>query len=121
MTERLTSQKRIIKDYLTNTKSHPTAEQVYDKVKKQLPSISLATVYRILNDFKNKKIIKQICSTTKHFDADLTVHDHFICNKCDQIIDLNNKHSINQKKHLKKVGLILDQQTAYFGYCEKCL
>ena len=52
--ERMTSQKKIIMDYLKSVKTHPSAEKVYLAVKKKLPRISQATVYRILSSFKDK-------------------------------------------------------------------
>ena len=52
--EKITSQKQIISDYLKNTTSHPSAENVYSEVRKKLPRISMGTVYRILTSLKEK-------------------------------------------------------------------
>ncbi|MBC7073854.1 transcriptional repressor, partial [Candidatus Parcubacteria bacterium] len=48
--ERLTSQKKIILDYLKSVRTHPSAEEIFEKVRKRLPQISLGTVYRILKN-----------------------------------------------------------------------
>ncbi|MCX6721737.1 MAG: transcriptional repressor [Candidatus Staskawiczbacteria bacterium] len=52
--ERMTAQKSFIFGFLKSVKTHPTAETVYEEVKKKLPTISQGTVYRVLNNFKDK-------------------------------------------------------------------
>ena len=89
--ERLTNQKKAILDYLKSVKTHPTAEEIYQKVKKKLPRISRGTVYRILNNLKKKNQIQEIITEVSHFDADISSHTHFICQECGKIIDLFDK------------------------------
>jgi len=55
--QRLTPQKTEILDFLRSTRIHPTSEQVYESVKKKIPMISLATVYRNLNNMADQEII----------------------------------------------------------------
>jgi len=54
--KRITSQKRIILDFLRKTKSHPNAKVIWEEIRSKLPQISLATVYRILDSFKEMEI-----------------------------------------------------------------
>ena len=120
--ERLTNQKQIILDYLRNTKSHPTAEDVFQKVQKKLPRISLGTVYRNLNQFVKKNTIRELSGETKRFDADTSLHHHFICQKCHRVIDLNS--IIISKKYLrekfKNIGEVKDYELFVYGICKKC-
>ena len=120
--QRITSQKKIILDYLKSNKNHPTAEMVYEEVKKKLPQISLGTVYRILNDFTDKKIIQKIPSDIAHFDGDTSSHAHFICEKCNIIFDVFNlcKDCKVLKKKKVKVGKIEKYQIYFHGKCQKC-
>ena len=120
--QRITSQKKIILDYLKSNKNHPTAEMVYEEVKKKLPQISLGTVYRILNDFTDKKIIQKIPSDIAHFDGDTSSHTHFICEKCNIIFDVFNlcKDCKVLKKKKLKVGKIEKYQIYFHGKCQKC-
>lgn len=69
--ERITSQKKIILDYLKSTKEHPSVEKVYKEAKKKLPRISLGTVYRILDNLKKKGKILKASSNPSRFDADI--------------------------------------------------
>jgi Fe2+ or Zn2+ uptake regulation protein len=117
--ERLTNQKKIILNYLKSTKSHPSAKQVYFQVKRKLPQISLGTVYRVLNQLKEKGEIKEILTEVSHFDGDLTPHSHFICQKCKNIFDIFEKISELKNKNLK-VGKVKDYQVIFYGVCKKC-
>ncbi|MFH0818779.1 MAG: transcriptional repressor [Patescibacteria group bacterium] len=117
--ERLTSQKQIILNYLSNVKTHPSADKVYLDVKKKLPSISKGTVYRILNNFVARGVILEINGEIKRFDGDISNHDHYVCKKCNQIYDIFNRKYTACKK-IKNIGTVLNQQTYFYGICEKC-
>ncbi|MCD5384971.1 MAG: transcriptional repressor [Candidatus Pacebacteria bacterium] len=135
MIERMTSQKEIILKYLKSTTSHPSAEDIYLEVRKELPRISLGTVYRILATFKNKKKIIEIAHEVSRYDANTDPHSHFICESCDNIYDIeipNFKKNINKRGHNKasclkkifgdfiKVGKINNYQIYFYGKCKKC-
>lgn len=121
--ERITSQKQVILDYLKDIKTHPTAEVVYSAVKKKLPRISHATVYRILNNIKDKGNaqaipVKGVC----HFDGDTSPHAHFICESCQNVFDVFDvcsKCNILNKKKLK-VGKVNYYKIYFYGKCNKC-
>lgn len=120
--ERLTNQKQIILDYLRSTKSHPNAEDVFLKVRKRLPHISLGTVYRNLNQFVRKNTIRELSGETKRFDADISLHHHFVCKKCHRVIDLSD--IVISKKYLKEkfkeIGEVTDYELFVYGVCEEC-
>ncbi len=122
-TERRTSQKQIILDYLRNTKSHPSAQKVYSNVKKILPHISQGTVYRILNNLKKKGEVQEISTKDiTFFDGDLSDHSHFICQGCGAVYDVFNECAkckiIREMK--TKVGKINSYRVYLYGICNKC-
>ncbi len=121
--ERMTSQKKIILDYLKNTKSHPSAYKVYSQVKKALPRISQGTVYRILKSLEKKGDIQEISTKSiTFFDGDLSDHSHFICQGCGTVFDVFDECSkceIIKKKKLK-VGKINNYRIYFYGICQKC-
>jgi Fe2+ or Zn2+ uptake regulation protein len=121
--ERLTSQKQIILDHLMSVKTHPTAEMVYSTVRKRLPRISQATVYRVLNNIKEKGKVQIIpVKGTAHFDADISAHAHFICQDCDEVFDVFDickDCDILSKKRVK-VGKINHYKIYFYGTCNKC-
>ncbi len=118
--ERNTSQKQIIKEYLGSVQTHPNTEEVYLAVQKKLPTISKATVYRILKNFKEQGLVNEIISKVSHFDGDLSAHAHFICNKCHQVFDVFESNvQIKYKKNIK-AGKINNHQVYFYGICNKC-
>ena len=86
MKRRQTIQRIKILEYLEGVKTHPTAETIYREVKKELPTITLATVYRNLNLLADEgKIVKLEINNEYHFDADRSNHQHGVCKKCGKI------------------------------------
>ncbi len=76
---------------LASTKSHPDAEWIYEQARKIVPSLGIATVYRNLKSMSDDGKIVAI-ETNKgsvHYDACVTEHAHFICEKCDRILDID--------------------------------
>jgi Fe2+ or Zn2+ uptake regulation protein len=121
--ERLTSQKQVILDYLMSVKTHPTAEQVFEQVKKKLPRISQGTVYRVLNNFAEKGSVQTIpANGVSHFDGDTSPHAHFICQNCSRVYDIFDVCSdckiLKNKK--TKVGKINNFKIYFYGECKKC-
>ncbi len=118
--ERNTSQKQIIKEYLSSVKTHPSTEEIYLAVQKKLPSISKATVYRILKSFKEKGEIREIISDVSHFDGDFSPHAHFICNKCQKVFDVFDSYQNFKYPKNVKAGKIENYQIYFYGICKKC-
>ena len=121
--ERMTAQKSFIFGYLKSVKSHPSAEIVYKEVKKKLPNISQGTVYRVLNNFKEKGEIRAIdTKDTLHFDANISDHAHFICEECGKVFDVIDECSkcgiLKNKK--AKVGKIKHYKINFYGSCKNC-
>ena len=124
---RYSKQREAIKSFLLDRKDHPTAEVVYINIKKEYPNISLGTVYRNLTLLSNiGEIVRlQTGDGVDHFDATTTPHYHFICKRCDNVIDLDiDEKTINDinKKANKTFNGKIDNHTMYFyGICKKCL
>lgn len=119
----MTCQKQIVLDYLMSVKTHPTAETVYLAVRKKLPRISQGTVYRILSDFQKKDKAQTIpVKGVSHFDGDISLHGHFICQDCDKVYDVfdtcSKCDSLKNKK--LKVGKIEKYKIYFYGTCKKC-
>lgn len=86
---RYSKQRDQILNIVQNTRSHPTADYVYEKVRKKLPNVSLGTVYRNLGQLVDNKLLKSInIDGTIHYDAFLNAHQHFQCNSCNRIFDV---------------------------------
>ncbi len=71
------------------SRAHPSAEEVFGRVKKTLPTIKLESVYRILGNFHRAGLIKRVhLSGLSRFDSNTSKHAHFVCSKCGKIADI---------------------------------
>ena len=120
---RLTTQRIKILEYLAGTESHPTAEAIHQAIKKEMPSITLATVYRNLNLLANQGIIiKFKIGNTYHFDGKEGSHEHAVCTICGKILDVEQptlseqalKNAQINDFHPEKVRMM------FFGICKTC-
>lgn len=121
---RLTTQRQIILEELSKVTSHPTANEVYDMVRKRLPRIGLGTVYRNLELMADSGIILklEVGGTQKRFDATTETHYHIRCTKCDKVddIDIDVQHHINETAGLVSQYQVLGHHIEFSGVCEAC-
>ena len=75
---------------LRQTDTHPSADWVYAQLKPQIPDLSLGTVYRNLNLFKDQGTIVSLGTVkgVERFDGNTSPHVHFICDGCGCVLDL---------------------------------
>ena len=91
MSKRMTEQKKIIQEELLKMRTHPTAEILYENVKKRFPCISPATIYRNLDIMVRNSQIRKLQlkdETRRRFDGDLSKHYHIRCKTCGSVDDL---------------------------------
>ena len=116
-------QRESIKEFLITRKDHPTADVVYENMKKIYPNISLGTVYRNLSlDIGEIQKLSSF-GGADHFDGCVTPHCHFMCQKCGQILDLDmdDMSDLVTKASEKFSEKITGYDLRFFGICEKCL
>lgn len=120
-------QRDVIIEYLKSTKTHPTAEEVFEAVKVQKPNISLGTVYRNLNLLADNGMILRLHMQDgiDHFDADISEHYHFYCNRCNKVYDTSvvlpdAVKNILSTKEMQENGSIDGMVIYFFGLCNKC-
>lgn len=118
-------QREAIKEYLTHTKEHPTADSVYMNIRNVYPNISLGTVYRNLNLLAEQgEILKINCRDgSDRFDGNPMLHYHFICNECGRVVDLNmgSIEQINAIANADFKGRIDGHVTFFYGICPQCI
>lgn len=122
---RRSKQRDAIKAYLLSTTAHPTAEVVYENIKKDFPNISLGTVYRNLNFLvEHDEALRLDCGDGfDHFDGNTHPHNHFFCKSCGRIIDLK----MDKIDHIDLIAAAgfdgrIDDHIIYFrGICKDCL
>ena len=120
---RETRQRRVVYRTIKETHSHPTADWIFEKVRGELPKISLGTVYRNLSVLKNEGLVREIFGNDRraHYDADLSPHAHFICTDCGQIWDIEGVPDIDWRTFKELVGCeVTDQRLEFGGRCAAC-
>lgn len=119
-----THQRQVIYQAVMSAKDHPTPEAVYDKVKRQIPSISLGTVYKNLNTFLETGMLKEVSlhHGSLRVDANIEPHHHLVCRVCRSIIDLDDR-DVQPARVLTRVpaGFKIERQNVeVIGICESC-
>ena len=92
--KRNTHQQKAVSDTLYQLKGrHPSADTVYDEVKKSMQFISKATVYRILNQMAEENIIQKVrlMSSADRYDICTDRHYHMVCNGCGTVYDIETE------------------------------
>ena len=122
---RMTKQKKVILEVLKSTTSHPTADWVYEQAKKQIPDISLGTVYRNLNLLRDLGEIIELNygSSQRRFDGKQINHYHFTCEACYRVYDLDLPvHKEIDKLVEKETGhKVQHHRLEFYGICKECL
>ena len=112
--------------YLRQTKSHPSAEMVFNELKQEHPDLSLGTVYRNLAMFKAQKVIASIGTVDgiERFDGNTEPHVHFICESCQKVEDLPKievPEELCQTVNKQTGGRVEDCHLHFSGTCKDCL
>jgi Fur family peroxide stress response transcriptional regulator len=119
---RVTPQRLGVYNILHNKNKHLTAEDIYRKMKVNFPSISLATVYSILELFAKKNLLREVRIDFDRscFEARTDTHHHFKCKKCFRIFDID-LHPCPALHNKMVDGHIIEELQGYFyGTCSEC-
>ncbi len=121
---KVTPQRIAIYRELLKTNEHPSAEMLYEKVKKVFPSISLDTVNRTLLTLNEIGVAFTVegSGDARRFDGGLDKHQHFKCVKCKRIIDFHHKPFDNIKlpAEIRKKFKVLRKTVYLEGLCDLC-
>jgi len=121
---RLTTQRQIILEELSKVKTHPTASELYDMVRKRLPRIGLGTVYRNLELMaENGMILKlEVGGTQKRFDATTETHYHIRCSNCDKVDDIDTPvmNELVREAAAATAYEVIGHHVEFSGLCPAC-
>lgn len=122
---RITPQRLAICTLLENTDQHPTAQQIYESLRPQFPTMSLATVYNTLESLVQVGAVNELGSAgddSVHYDADIGPHINLACVSCHRVIDLPSKFvgELNQEVEEHSGYKLLGARILYYGICPDC-
>ena len=112
-----------IYEYLCGTKTHPSANMIYNDLKPSIPKLSLGTVYTNLKLFEDLGQVVRVANVNgfERYDADTFEHVHLVCDECGAVIDITDA-DIRKAKKACQAGQakIKSIQIVLHGTCEKC-
>ena len=87
----LTRQRRVVFEVVSREGIHPTAAEVFDEARKQMPGLSFATVYNSLRYLKQSGLVREITfgNGASRYDSETYRHDHAICSICGKLVDFD--------------------------------
>jgi Fur family transcriptional regulator, peroxide stress response regulator len=121
---RLTKPRRAILEVVRATMAHPSAALVHRTVRRRLPRVSLATVYRNLRTLAAEGLLRERAELTgMRFDGNMAPHDHFTCVRCGRIYDLPTVSAGGLRQRVARAtGFTVDEhRLEFFGRCRGCV
>jgi Fur family transcriptional regulator, peroxide stress response regulator len=119
-----TKQRELILLILQGTRSHPTADWIYEEARKKMPQISKSTVYRNLSILLEKREITalNINGTVTRYEIKQKPHYHFRCEQCGQVFDLENpvKEDLDRNVEETTGFQVKYHQLEFRGLCREC-
>ena len=118
---RVTKQRTAVYDYLRSTDSHPTAEAIYQSVRRQVPQISLATIYKAVDSLVDVGLVSRIQrgASSARYDAAVEDHVHCRCLGCDGVWDAAHD-AMPQGDPTPEAFEVVHVNVEFVGYCADC-
>ena len=118
---RYSHQRETIREIVSSTKAHPTADWIFQKAKKKISNISLGTVYRNLKQLNEDGAIRIIYDNNiARYDWNIDPHDHLKCKKCGNLMDVQLPEPDIKKTVKKKYNFEVDDvEMTIIGTCHK--
>jgi Fur family peroxide stress response transcriptional regulator len=121
---RRSKQREAIVRVLRGTKSHPTADWVYEQVRNEIPNISLGTVYRNLKMMKERGEVLELGSAggLGRFDGNPQNHYHFRCDRCGRVYDIDEPidRTIDERVAARTGFEVFHHRLEFRGLCIEC-
>ena len=123
---KITPQRMAIVKILAKSKGHPSVEDIYDQVRKNFPTMSLATVYRNIVLIKSLGEVLELGfpDGSNRYDGNKPYpHPHVICIDCKKIVDpdLDSLDEMKNEVELETSFTILNHRLDFFGVCNNCM
>lgn len=120
---KITPQRRLIFQALVDDQSHPTAEDVYQRVVSSLPDISRTTVYNTLKELvaQGELVEIDLGEGKTRYDTDTNTHHHLLCISCYTLVDIHRDfEGLGLLPEEAQGYRIVDRQITFYGYCPNC-
>ena len=119
----VTPQRIAIYEALVKSEEHPTPELLFKAVKRSMPSLSLATIYKSLDALEQLGLVQavEIDSDSRRYDANMKRHHHLVCTKCRNVVDFYDERLDRVKPSKPRNGFVPHSITVkILGLCGDC-
>jgi Fur family peroxide stress response transcriptional regulator len=119
----LTAQRIAVFRALILSEDHPTPERLFERVRAELPTLSLATIYKTLDSLEALGLIARVSplGDGKRYEANDQPHHHLICTRCHKIVDFTDEHYDALKPPRRLDGFTIESLTVQLkGLCPSC-
>jgi len=121
---KITHQRTLIYRELLQQPDHPTAEALHKRIVREVPSISLDTVYRTLATLEQHRLVSRIqtAESQARFEAVIVPHHHLICSCCKKVLDIEwpEFDQIELPENVRNWGTINSKNAVMYGTCTAC-
>lgn len=122
---KLTPQRMVIFRILSEANQHITVDEVYQRAKVEHPMLSLATVYRNMEQMVESELLRHLDlgGSSMRYDTNLEQHHHFVCTRCGKVSDVyidNVQYTIDSNRSLLGKAKINSLDLHLQGICEEC-
>ena len=122
---RLTPQRLAIAEVVISSHDHPSVQQIYERVSKKFPYITLATVYSTLAVLQKKGLVQELpFQKLSRYDANLAPHANLVCVSCSTVVDTEigqQAISLLREELAEKADFeIASQRVDFYGWCPQC-
>ena len=120
----VTHQRQVLYEVMKTMHGHPSPEEVYAKVKKKVPAISLATVYKNIHLFVESGVFREVSMHhgSQRVEMNRTPHHHMVCSRCKSITDIGEKDlGLSPKRDRLPGGFLVERYAVdVIGICAQC-
>lgn len=121
---RITPQRQAIIKFMISSKTHPSADEIYQALSPDFPNISVATIYNNLRVFKDIGLVKELTygDSSSRFDFNTHNHYHIICEKCGKIVDFHYPQLDEVEQLAQNVTEfdVTHHRMEIYGICKDC-
>jgi Fur family peroxide stress response transcriptional regulator len=120
----VTPQRLVLYKALLHTTAHPSPEILFEEVRAQMPTLSLATVYKTVETLKDLGLVQEVnpLHDRMRLDANMDPHHHLVCVRCRQVIDIHSDDldGLQLPTELKRGYAVFNHSVQFSGLCPAC-
>lgn len=118
-------QRIALMNYLHTHKTHPSVDEMYEALHEEIPTLSRTTVYNTMKLFVKHKVASLVSIEEKNarFDGNVSLHGHFVCQKCNRLYDFSiNDQLLNKKELISTLDNFTIENIQIYckGICKNC-